>query len=79
MIFSMDQFYDTELTARIYIVKSFKVSDVLCTRDMRDDKHRRMEFSTSAVNILNSLEQMGYRVVTSGSFVASQVSRVFTG
>lgn len=40
--------------------------------DMRDEKQRRLEFSTSTVNILNSLEQMGYRVVTSGSFVASQ-------
>jgi hypothetical protein len=46
--------------------------------DMRDDKQRRLEFSTSTVNILNSLEQMGYRVITSGSFVASQVSRVLT-
>ena len=33
-----------------------------------------MEFNTSAINILNSLEYMGYRVVTSGSFVASQTN-----
>jgi hypothetical protein len=36
--------------------------------------YRRVEFPTNSVNILNSLEQMGYRVVTSGSFVAGQVS-----
>jgi len=42
--------------------------------DMRDEKHRRMEFSTSTVNLLNCLEQMGYRVVTSGAFVASQMT-----
>ena len=41
---------------------------------MRDEKHRRFEFPTSAITILNSLEQMGYRVVTSGAFVASQVT-----
>ena len=40
--------------------------------DSRDEKVRRLEFSTSSLNLLNSLEQMGYRVVTSGSFVASQ-------
>ena len=27
---------------------------------------------TNVINILNSLEQMGYKVVTSGAFVASQ-------
>ena len=42
--------------------------------DSRDEKVRRLEFSTSSLNLLNSLEQMGYRVVTSGSFVASQPS-----
>ena len=39
---------------------------------MKEERHRRLEFSTTAINILNSLEHMGYRVVTSGSFVASQ-------
>ena len=42
--------------------------------DMREERHRRLEFNTGAINILNSLEHMGYRVVTSGSFVASQAS-----
>ena len=40
--------------------------------DMREERHPRLEFNTGAINILNSLEHMGYRVVTSGSFVASQ-------
>ena len=42
--------------------------------DMREERHPRLEFNTGAINILNSLEHMGYRVVTSGSFVASQAS-----
>ena len=43
--------------------------------DLRDEKVRRLEFSSSSsLVILNSLEQLGYRVVTSGSFVASQVA-----
>ena len=42
--------------------------------DLREERHRRLEFSTSAVNILNSLEYLGYRVITSGSFVASQAN-----
>jgi len=41
--------------------------------ESRDEKQRRLEFPISAITILNSLEQMGYRVVTSGAFVASQV------
>lgn len=56
--------------------------------DTKDEKSRKLEFSklchpvwgvclmadlgTSVINILNSLEQMNYKVVTSGSFVASQ-------
>ena len=31
-----------------------------------------VDAGTSVINILNSLEQMNYKVVTSGSFVASQ-------
>jgi len=42
--------------------------------DLREERHRRLEFNTSAVNILNSLEYLGYRVITSGSFVASQAN-----
>ena len=41
---------------------------------MRDERHRRLEFNTTAVIILNNLEHMGYRVVTSGAFVASQAT-----
>jgi len=40
--------------------------------DTKDEKSRKLEFSTSVINILNSLEQMNYKVLTSGSFVASQ-------
>ena len=42
--------------------------------DIREERQRRLEFNTSAISILNSLEYMGYRVVTSGSFVASQTN-----
>ena len=31
--------------------------------DMRDEKNRRMEFATKPVTILNSLENMGYKVL----------------
>ena len=41
---------------------------------MREEHQRQLELNTSAINILNSLEYMGYRVVTSGSFVASQTN-----
>jgi hypothetical protein len=41
---------------------------------MREERQRRLELNTSAINILNSLEYMGYSVVTSGSFVASQTN-----
>ena len=37
--------------------------------DVRDEKNRRVEFNTQAFNLLNSLEQIGYKVVTSSSFV----------
>ena len=37
--------------------------------DMRDEKNRRMEFPTNTITVLNSLEMMGYKVVTSGAFV----------
>jgi len=37
--------------------------------DMRDEKNRRVEFATPSFNLLNALEQIGYRVVTSGAFV----------
>ena len=39
--------------------------------DMRDEKNRRMEFPTNTITILNSLEMMGYKVVTSGAFSGS--------
>ena len=41
--------------------------------DMRDEKNRRMEFSTNTISILNSLEMMGYKVVTSGAFAGSNI------
>ena len=41
--------------------------------DMRDEKNRRMEFSTNTISILNSLEMMGYKVVTSGAFAGTTV------
>ena len=37
--------------------------------DLRDEKNRRVEFSTPAYNLLNALEQIGYKVVTSSSFI----------
>ena len=37
--------------------------------DLRDERNRRVEFSTQAFNLLNALEQLGYKVVTSSSFV----------
>ena len=39
---------------------------------LRDEKTRRVEFNTPAYNLLNVLEQMGYKVVTSSSFVTGQ-------
>lgn len=37
--------------------------------EYRDEKNRRVEYNCAAFNLLNALEQMGYRVVTSGAFV----------
>ena len=37
--------------------------------DLRDERNRRVEFATPACNLLNALEQIGYKVVTSSSFV----------
>ena len=42
--------------------------------DMREERNRRLEFNTTAITILNNLEHMGYSVVTSGAFVASQAT-----
>ena len=41
-----------------------------CPSDLRDEKNRRVEFSTPAYNLLNALEKIGYKVVTSSSFVS---------
>ena len=62
--------------------------------DMRDEKNRRMEFPTSTITVLNSLEMMcwaelhytllycavcrGYRVVTSGSFSGAAFGTTFS-
>ena len=35
----------------------------------RDERSWRVEFSTEAYNLLNALEQIGYKVITSSSFV----------
>ena len=35
----------------------------------KDEKNRRVEFATPTFNVLNALEQMGYKVITSGAFV----------
>ena len=40
--------------------------------DFKEEFCRKLEFNTGAVNILNNLEVMGYKVVSSGSFVASE-------
>ena len=37
--------------------------------NLRDERNWRVEFSTEAYNLLNALEQIGYKVVTSSSFV----------
>ena len=46
--------------------------------DMRDEKNRRMEFPTNTITILNSLEMMGYKVVTSGAFSGSTFGTSFS-
>ena len=57
-------------------VQKFSFSGERCHTypNFREEFHRKLEFNTSAVNILNNLEHMGYKVVTSGAFVASQNS-----
>jgi len=35
----------------------------------KDERSWRVEFSTEAYNLLNALEQIGYKVITSSSFV----------
>jgi hypothetical protein len=37
--------------------------------ETRDEKNRKVEFATPSFNLLNALEQMGYKVITSGAFV----------
>ena len=44
-----------------------------CCPEYKEEKQRRLDFNIPSLPILNSLEQLGYRVVSSGSFVASQV------
>ena len=74
-------YFDTKYDKKIFFLlhPSLAIPFVTAERcqvfpDLREERHRRLEFSTSAVNILNSLEYLGYRVVTSGSFVASQAN-----
>ena len=40
--------------------------------EWKDEKSRRVEFNTPAFNLLNALEHIGYKVVTSSSFVTGQ-------
>ena len=37
--------------------------------DLKDERSRRVELATPACNLLNALEQTGYKVITSSSFV----------
>ena len=39
--------------------------------DVRDEKNRRVEFSTDPGSLLNALETIGYRVVTCANFGSS--------
>ena len=47
-------------------------SSVSCSQTVLHRVRLIVDAGTSVINILNSLEQMNYKVVTSGSFVASQ-------
>ena len=47
-------------------------SSVSDCEDEDDLEAGAADAGTNVINILNSLEQMGYKVVTSGAFVASQ-------
>ena len=37
--------------------------------ELKDERNRRVEIGTHACNLLNALEQIGYKVITSSSFV----------
>ena len=61
----------------IFIISDNFEGEKCCSYpELRDEKTRRLEFNSSSLLILNSLEQLGYKVVTSGSFVASQVGEI---
>jgi hypothetical protein len=38
----------------------------------KEEKSKRVEFNAPAYNLLNALEQIGYKVVTSSAFVTGQ-------
>ena len=40
--------------------------------EVKDERNRRIEFYSAATELLGALEQVGYRVVTSGNFVTGQ-------
>ena len=44
--------------------------------DMRDEKNRRMEFATNPVTILNSLENMGYKVLVNLSWLILEFMKI---
>ena len=54
------------------------LAEKCCTYpELKEEKQRRLDFNIPSLPILNSLEQLGYKVVSSGSFVASQVILFF--
>ena len=64
-------FYYNSCTVDGLPLNEFRVlsEKAAATPEYRDEKNRRVEFATPTFNVLNALEQMGYRVVTSGAFV----------
>lgn len=63
-----------QLSAGMCLVDGLSPSELRLIADKseshwRDEKNRRIEFASPAFNLLNVLEQLGYRVVTSSAFV----------
>ena len=48
------------------------LTEKVCTPEGKDENKRTIEFLTAPFNVLNGLEVLGYRVVSSGDFVPSQ-------
>ena len=60
-----DFIHTTPLFSEVRLITEKSASET----SLRDEKIRRVEFATPAYNLLNVLEQMGYKVVTSSAFV----------